>query len=759
MKTLLTILMLIPFVGLGQQTIIPDSLFEQRLINLGYDNIHDGQVATANINTIDSILFFGNISNFTGIEDFTALEVLMLFSSNNPGISILDVSSNFLLRKLKIQSCNIDTNLILNTNNNINLTHLTLNYNIKNLNLVNNTNLIYLEFYGAIGFNSLDLTNNTLLETVICQTSNMDSLNLSQNTLLTHIDVEDSNLKNLNISNGNNTNLTTFNASNNLQLYCIQVDDVNYANTNLQNGINTNISSFSNNCGNEIYGCMDSTVFNYNPNATIATPINCMYPYSQWGPQAKSTFDINGIETEVGPAAFFFDYNNGPSYEVPKGLDKHTLFAHEFWIGGIDDGGQLRLAAQTYRQSGCDFYAGPCSDSVYHSDTITQYWDRTWKIDKTEIDNHIANYNSGTYIMPEAIENWPAHGDVSFGQAPNLAPFIDSDNDGVYHPQNGDYPDIKGDQAIYIIRNDIGNDHSESGGEKIGVEQHIMFYGFRCDNYPQLNNTLFVEMTIHNRRNHNLNDAYIGTWTDMDLGLYLDDYVGSNVDLDLGYTYNGDNDDEGPSGYGLNPPAQGLVYLNKTMDKFVYYNNHNSLPNGYPQNAADYYNYLRGVWQDNVPMTFGGDGHGSGMGATTNQCNYMFPDNTDPNFITPWTEITAGNVPADRRSVMSNGPFTLPAGASYTLEYAFVFAWDSTNTNGGSVPLLFNYTQNIQDFYDGNLSYSCVNINAVNEELPIHKGKLLKIVDVLGREVLPTSNTPLFYIYEGGAVEKKIIIE
>ena len=39
------------------------------------------------------------------------------------------------------------------------------------------------------------------------------------------------------------------------------------------------------------------------------------------------------------------------------------------------------------------------------------------------------------------------------------------------------------------------------------------------------------------------------------------------------------------------------------------------------------------------------------------------------------------------------------------------------------------------------------------------KKKLLKIVDVLGREILPRSNIPLFYIYDGGVVEKKIIIE
>ena len=753
MKKLLLILICFPIISLAQQTIIPDSLFEQRLINLGYDNVHDGQVTTANINTIDSILIFGNISDFTGIEDFTALEVLILFLSNNPGISILDVSNNLLLRKLTAQNCFFDTTL-LNTSNNIALTHLTLE-GISNLDLSNNINLKYLNVTGH-SLSNLDLSSNSLLETLICSGNQIDSLNLSQNTSLTHIEAGSSNLKNLDISNGNNTNLTIFNA-NNPQLYCIQVDDINYANANLLNGINTTISTFSDNCGNEIYGCMDSTVFNYNPNATIAIPMNCMYPYSQSAPFAQETFDGNGVQTMVGPGSFHWNLDD-PQYEVPKGSGKKSIFAHEFWIGGIDAGGQLRVAGQTYRQGGNDYWAGPVSDSIYHSDTIMEVWDRAWKINKTEIDDHIVNYNSGTYIMPEAIENWPAHGDVNFGQASNLSPFIDSDNDGVYNPQNGDYPDIKGDQAIYVIRNDIGNTHTETNGEKIGIEQHIMFYGYRCDNYPQLNNTLFVEMTIHNRGNHNLNNTYIGTWTDMDLGNYYDDYVGCNVGLDLGYTYNGDNDDEGANGYGINPPAQGLVYLNGTMDKFMYYNNDFTV-SGNPTSPPDYYNYLRGIWRDNVPMTYGGDGHGGGTGATTNQSSYMFPNDTDPNFTTPWTEVTAGNIPADRRLLMSNGPFSLDTNTSYTLEYAFVFAWDSTNTNGGSVPMLFNYTQNIQDFYDGNLNYSCVNITAINEELPIQKGKILKIVDVLGREVLPTSNTPLFYIYEGGAVEKRIVIE
>jgi len=474
-------------------------------------------------------------------------------------------------------------------------------------------------------------------------------------------------------------------------------------------------------------------------------------------PTAQGILDINGVATSVGPAAMCWDLNDA-KYEVPKGSGIHSIFTHDLWIGGVDDGGQLRVTAQTYRQGGSDYWPGPVSDSIYHNDVDMAGWDRVWKINKTEIDDHIANYNSGTYIMPDAIENWPAHGDISKGQAPNLAPFIDVDNDGQYIPLNGDYPDIMGDQTVYIIKNDVGDIHTESDGEQLGLEIHIMFYAYRCDNYPELNHTVFVKTTLFNRGNHNLNNTYIGTWTDMDLGFYLDDYVGCHIPLNLGYTYNGDNDDETIMGYGFNPPAQGLVYLNGTMDKFMYYNNDFTVI-GNPSSALDYYNYLRGIWKDNVPMTYGGDGHGGGTGATTNLCDYMFPDTTDVNFTTPWSEVTAGNIPADRRFLMSNGPFDLDTNTSYTLDYAFVFAWDSTNINGGSVPLLFNYTQNIQDFYDGTLNIPCTNVNSVNDVSDLSKGRLVKIIDVLGREIKAIKNTPLFFIYDDGTVEKRIIIE
>ena len=108
---------------------------------------------------------------------------------------------------------------------------------------------------------------------------------------------------------------------------------------------------------------------------------------------------------------------------------------------------------------------------------------------------------------------------------------------------------------------------------------------------------------------------------------YLDYYVGCDVNLGLGFCYNGDAEDEGAAGYGFNPPAIGVDFFQGPladpndgidndrdgiideanaqiiMSKFVYYNNDFTVI-GNPSEGTHFYNYLRGIWKDNVPMTY-----------------------------------------------------------------------------------------------------------------------------------------------------------
>ena len=56
------------------------------------------------------------------------------------------------------------------------------------------------------------------------------------------------------------------------------------------------------------------------------------------------------------------------------------------------------------------------------------------------------------------------------------------------------------------------------------------------------------------------------------------------------------------------------------------------------------------------------------------------------------------------------------------------------------------------------IAVGCQSVTALHDEI-LKNRNLVKIIDILGRETKPTINTPLFYIYDDGMVENKIIIE
>ena len=294
MKKNLTILMLLPQLLISQITLIPDSTFEQKLINYGYDTIHDGQVFTSSINSITSLtLASPSLTNLIGIEDFTSLMSLSISTSS---ISNIDISNNQYLTVLMIiqsQLSSIDltnnpnlTNVDIRWNNissidlsnNLNLTQLETAYNpINSLDLSNNIYLTEL-FCHNNQLNSLDLNNNGFLEYLSCANNLITSLDLSNNPLLTNINCSDNPLECLNYQNGNNLNLSSLNALN-TNLSCIQVDDSTWSTDiwNLPPSLNLSVyvdstTYYSTNCGNDcsLLGIDNSTInkFNVYPNPT-----------------------------------------------------------------------------------------------------------------------------------------------------------------------------------------------------------------------------------------------------------------------------------------------------------------------------------------------------------------------------------------------------------------------------------------------------------------------------------------------------------
>lgn len=386
--------------------------------------------------------------------------------------------------------------------------------------------------------------------------------------------------------------------------------------------------------------------------------------------QVYSQLNINNITANVYADGTLF---NG-TFEVPSGSQMNSIYLSSFWIGGKDSVGQLHMAAQVYGQAGNDIFWGPIADT-YVGPAYSQYND-VYKINQTEINTHISNYMNSGYVMPFSIRYWPGNGNTSNGEAASLAPYVDFNQSGTYDPENGDYPEIRGDQAVYFICNDAKSNHTESGGIQMGVEFHGMLYGYNSSD-PVLDETVFLNLEIYNRSNMNYDSVYFGLFVDMDLGNYIDDYVGYDSVNHVFYTYNANAVD---AVYGNVVPTQSCISLNNVPLKFLYYSNDTS-NQGNPIGASEYYQYLKGEWRDGSPMTYGGSGSG---GSTPS--NFMFTGY--PESGTGWTENGSANIPGDRRGLMSFGPFTFGSQEQICYDFAFPFA------NGTGSPL--NSLQNVR---------------------------------------------------------------
>ncbi len=490
---------------------------------------------------------------------------------------------------------------------------------------------------------------------------------------------------------------------------------------------------------------------------------------------------INNIRARImDEGDMWWDPGAGlPRYIVPAGSKTSSLFSGALWIGGVDQGGQLKTAAMTYRQNGEDFWTGPIYPGFQITASQCQQWDKLFYVTRQEVEAWVGTQpNYGTPVSD--ILNWP-------GNAPDgsmLAPYVDDpvNGDGTYDPGpgQGDYPKydlagtatktngyIFGDATLWWVINDIGNTHTESSGYQIGLEIREQCFAFQTND--AINNMTFYNYEIINKSTYQVNQTYFGAWVDPDLGNGGDDYVGCDVGRSMGYCYNGEATDPdgsgqfaGEIGYHTDPPAIGAVFFQGPiadkgdnscyirvvdsvntigMAKFVYYNNDFTVQ-GNPTKSSDYYNYLKGYWQDGSHMTYGGNGYQT----SSTPANYMFcwtpggacsstAINTDSSGCgtngvkqsVEWDEKAVGDPYGDRRWLQSAGPFTLAPGAVNYVTVGMV--WDQPATSGlGNAPpicliqadadlaqALFNNNFKVLDGPDA----PDLNIQELNQELVI----------------------------------------
>ncbi len=502
---------------------------------------------------------------------------------------------------------------------------------------------------------------------------------------------------------------------------------------------------------------------------------------------SSSSLDINNVRAMVLNGGDMWWNLADPRYEVPKVNDpnlpkRHSIFAGSVWIGGRDPQQNLYLAAQTYRQGSpadAGYWPGPLDNTGEIAKEDCAAWNFHSKIDKSVIEKFRDDFDKGLYppgtgpeVLPQEIREWPGRNNPHrriAGMNNQLAPFVNAidkatgqpTNVDVYEPLLGDYPAIQGDQAIWWVMNDAGN-VKEPISNKIGLELQVMAFAFQTNDL--INNMTFYKQKLINKGLNQLNDTYLGQWVDPDLGYYNDDFVGCDVGRGLGICYNGDNDDEGVTGYGLNPPSVGVDFFKGPysdandgidndrdgqidemenepilgpdgepvldssgnpvtrqvtekiiMSSFIYYNNDQNSTNGNPAVATDFYNYLRAVWRNNTQITHGKDGTDQSLPPY----KFMFSDDTDPQGFGysnppqglpashfPWREDNTqkvggtSNTPADRRFLQNAGPFTLGLGAVNELTIGVIWAKASGGGAKGSLGLLKYADDQAQKLFD-----------------------------------------------------------
>lgn len=409
----------------------------------------------------------------------------------------------------------------------------------------------------------------------------------------------------------------------------------------------------------------------------------------------QDELNINNVRAKIGNDGQNWSLREGWAYEIPKvppgQTGVHCAYAGGMWIGGFDAGNNLKVAAQSYHEQGnTDFWNGPISASGTTDQFTCANFDKNWSIKNKEIEEFLKDAGDGKfdYTIPPSVLNWPGKENpvLSFVGKYNLAPFVDVDKDGKYNPNNivvitdsvtqnksyqvdypafdPLYPNAQPDQMIWSIFNDMGNIHTQSGGDPIGLEVQQMAFAFSSNN--DLNNMTFYRYSIINKATTDLDSVYMGQFIETDLGDYGDDYVGCDSSRSLGILYNGDADDGGTTpvpNYGNQPPLFGCDFFQGPKNEagvqlgsvFRYFNWPVG-PEGRPVIATQYYGYLSGTWADGTPYTCGGRGYGG-----TTPCKFIFPD--DPKNSAGWSECSANNTKGDRTTIQSSGPFILKPGA------------------------------------------------------------------------------------------------
>jgi len=422
----------------------------------------------------------------------------------------------------------------------------------------------------------------------------------------------------------------------------------------------------------------------------------------------QSIINYNNCSAVVTDAGLLFNNPifSSAGYEFPKGATTHIIYSSSFMFGATDTNGDTLLSTTTYLGD-TELFEGPHSNNGSYPAATS-----IWSVAKSDVDYHNANYTQSGYIAATRILAWPGNGNVSFGQNTNLAPFIDLNGNNIYEPLLGDYPDIRGDYATYIIMNDAEKTHANAGTPPLQIEVHLMLYQYISNDY--LDSTTFINMRVYNYSSNNYINFITSMFLDADIGNLYDDYAGCDSTKNLVFGYNGDAFDEsngGFTGYGITPAALGVLSLSHNLSSFLSYSGTGPYPYNIPNSKSGFWNAMHGKWNDGASLFKGGNGIVGSTGVTTTPTNFHYHGN--PNSPAEWSEVSAVNPPGDRRAIFSVEEVNLPAGGSQCYDFAIIANMQSDNLT--NVQHIYTMADQVQTFFNSQ-TFNCNQVTVSVDE-------------------------------------------
>jgi hypothetical protein len=194
--------------SLPEYVSVPDSRFEQALIDRGLDFVLDGRIKTASVAGISELVITNRlgITNLDGIEAFQNLRKLQIEHNN---LTNANISKNVNLTWVSFWENDLTTldvralsnlQLLGISQNNISYIDISQNRELREINFQNNRDAGHPDYGITKGLLSLDISRNQKMERIYLSDNRLIALDVSNNPNLTDIWAEGNKIQSLNLT-------------------------------------------------------------------------------------------------------------------------------------------------------------------------------------------------------------------------------------------------------------------------------------------------------------------------------------------------------------------------------------------------------------------------------------------------------------------------------------------------------------------------------------------------------------------------------